>query len=111
MFVFFFFDFVSLNFQLKIKKLCRSWFLTGLFGGVRRDLTSSTVSMSSQIEEADEIVEAKPTTVPQKQQQQQNQKFIEIKPVEQNKGKESLSNIKAKPTMLREMNFWAPTSY
>lgn len=76
--------------------------MTGLFGGVRRELTSSTVSMSSQIEEADEIVETKQTVTP-----------IEIKPVDQNKGKEdkSSTHVKAKPTMLREMNFWAPTSY
>lgn len=79
----------------------RSWFLTGLFGGMRRELTSSTMSMSSQIEEAEEIVEAKPSVT-----------HIDIKPVDQNKGKEEKSsNVKAKPTMLREMNFWAPTSY
>lgn len=98
-------DFFNFFFNEKCSKLFfihRSWFLTGLFGGVRRELTTSTLSMSSQIEEADEIVEAKPSVT-----------HIDIKPLDQNKGKEekSSSNVKAKPTMLREMNFWAPTSY
>ncbi|XP_063700866.1 uncharacterized protein LOC134831136 [Culicoides brevitarsis] len=87
-----------------------SWFLTGLFGGPRRELTSSTVSVSSQIDEADEIVEAKRPAQ------------FDMKQIDQNinKGQETSSStaattttttVKAKPTMLREMNFWAPTSY
>lgn len=61
--------------------------------------------MSSQIEEAEEIVETKPAAAPVT--------HIDVKPVDQNKGKEpsTTTNVKAKPTMLREMNFWAPTSY
>jgi hypothetical protein len=79
----------------------QSWFLTSLFG-VRRELTSSTASVSSQIEEAEEMVE--PTT---------SAPNTEIKPLDTSKlnDEKTSTNVKAKPTMLREMNFFAPTSY
>uniref|UniRef100_A0A336MW06 CSON007108 protein n=1 Tax=Culicoides sonorensis TaxID=179676 RepID=A0A336MW06_CULSO len=76
-----------------------SWFLTGLFGGIRREMTpasaSSTQTSTAQIDEADEIVD----TVVSKHQ------------METKKEEKSSSNVKAKPTMMREMNFWAPSSY
>jgi hypothetical protein len=77
-----------------------SWFLTNLFG-VRRELTTSTMSVSSQIDEADEPIEAKtkqqsPPPVTELSRASPAKDAVEPKP---------------QPTMLREMNFWAPTSY
>jgi hypothetical protein len=79
----------------------QSWLLTSLFG-VRRELTASTVSMSSQIEEAEEVVETNKAPVMPEMRTSDTTKATEEK---------SSGNVKAKPTLLREMNFWTPTSY
>lgn len=77
----------------------RSWLLASLLGA-RRELTSSTVSMSSQIDEADELIQST-STMSLDQQQTSGGSAI----------KKEEKPTKPQPTMLREMNFWAPTSY
>lgn len=64
----------------------RGWFLSSLLG-VQREATSSTsvAHISEENEEQFEIPQPKPASAPQKV-------------------------IKAKPSELREMNFWSPTS-
>lgn len=58
--------------------------------------------MSSQIEEAEEVVETNKAPVMPEIKASDLTKATEEKPS---------GNVKAKPTLLREMNFWAPTSY
>lgn len=66
----------------------KGWFLSGLLGIQRGDTTVSTQSVVSNIsEEAEEALEiAKPST------------------------KKTPKPLQAKPSELREMNFWSPTS-
>lgn len=84
----------------------QSWFLTSLFGA-RRELTTSTMSVSSQIDEADEAIE------PQQQQQPTTTPASNVNGTELRASpkRDKPTEVKPQPTLLREMNFWAPTSY
>lgn len=88
------------------------WFLSGLLG-LQRDVASSTNSVVSNISEETEDAHN------QQQQQQQltsNTSTNQQRPsttVPQTTGLSLLNNpkvLKAKPSELREMNFWSPTS-
>lgn len=99
----------------------QSWFLTSLFG-VRRELTTSTMSVSSQIDEVEEIEHVTSSLATSTTQTTTTTSSMATTPsmahsnpsmvnVNNNNKKDNGAETKPQPTMLREMNFWAPTSY